>query len=214
MDFGIAWKLIIAWFGLGLIVMALAGGWSLIVYTVGFAVLFGGFAYRYRSGVKPFFKKHGLNNYAGFLLLSIAVTAGEEIFCHVTGNRIGNPVLAIDLVIVAALWSVWFGTWYFYLSKTYAYEEKEALLLAGIMGVFDELIGTGAFLASPVVLAVLTPMAIVVYAAVFIWPMQLIDFTGRKNSLWKYPASIVIPAVLTIPVAVVLFIIMGLLGLK
>jgi hypothetical protein len=146
------------------------------------------------------------------MLLSIAVTIAEEVFCYVTGNRIANPVLGIDLIIVSVLWSVWFGTWYFYLSKKYIYKENEALLLAGMSGVIYELIGTGVFLRRPIVLAVLTPMAIGVYAAVFIWPMQLIDFTGKKNSLWKYPVSIILPVILTIPVTMALFLVMSTFG--
>ena len=152
-----------------------------------------------------------LDNYAGFMLLAIAITFVEETFCYVTGNHIAYPVLWIDLVLVAGMWAVWFSTWYFYLSKKYAYDEKEALLLAGIAGIFYEFVGTGAFLTTPLEALAITPLAIVVYAAIFIWPMQLIDFKGTSESWTKYPVSVLLPFALTFPVAAVLFIVFTIL---
>ncbi|MBW6518488.1 MAG: hypothetical protein K0A89_08315 [ANME-2 cluster archaeon] len=98
-------------------------------------LIFGGLAYRFRHLVVPYFERIGLYNYKGFLLLSIIVTVTEETYCYLLGNKIAYPVLWIDLVLVTGLWTVWFGTWYLYLSKKYASTEKEALMTAASTGV-------------------------------------------------------------------------------
>jgi hypothetical protein len=210
MDWNLIWKLMLAWFALVIIIFVIAGGWSLIVFAVGFGIILGGVFYRYRRSVRPLLHRLRLDNYAGFFLLSIAVTVAEETLCYVAGNRIAYPVLWIDLIIISVMWTVWFGTWYFYLSKKYAFQEKEALMVASLTGILYEYLSSGMF-PNPLALLILTPLAVVVYSAIFVLPMQLIDFTGKDNRLRKYLVSIVLPYVLTIPVAVALYIILSLL---
>ena len=210
-SWGLAWKVILAWFAVVVLLFVVLGGWSLIIFAVGFGAVFGGLEYRYRHSIRPLAARLGLNNYAGFLGLSIAITAFEETFCYLAGNHIAYPVLWIDLVLIIVMWTVWFGTWYFYLSKKYAYGDKEALLLAGIVGIFYEFVGTGAFLSNPAGILLITPMAIVVYAAIFVWPMQLIDFRGKNDSWIKYPVSVLLPFILTFPVAIVLYVVFSIL---
>ncbi|MCK4928802.1 MAG: hypothetical protein KAR76_03610 [Methanosarcinales archaeon] len=55
------------------------------------------------------------------------------------------------------------------------------------------------------------PLGVVVYAAIFVLPMQLIEFT-TNNSRMKYPVSIVLPFILTFPAAIVLFVLFALAG--
>ncbi|MCL7475236.1 MAG: hypothetical protein M8352_04255 [ANME-2 cluster archaeon] len=101
---------------------------------------------------------------------------------------------------------MWFGTWYLYLSKKYAFTEKEALMTAASTGVLYEYIGTGYFLQNPPGVVLAFPLGVVVYAAIFVLPMQLIQFTGTNNSRVKYPAGIILPFILTIPAAVVIYV--------
>jgi hypothetical protein len=209
-DWGLAWKLILVWFALVIVIFAIAGGWSLIVFAIGFGIILGGVFYRYRRYVRPFFHRLRLDNYAGFFLLSLVVTVVEETLCYLAGNRIAYPVLWIDLIMVFGMWAVWFGTWYFYLSKKYAFQEKEALMIASVTGIMYEYLSSGMF-PNPLALLILTPLAVVVYAGIFVLPMQLIDFTGTDNRLRKYLVSIVLPYILTIPVAVAIYIILSLL---
>lgn len=207
----LACKALIAWFAVVVLLFAVLGDWSLVIFAAGFGAVIGGLEYRYRRSIRPLAARLGLNNYAGFLVLSIAISTFEETFCYLTGNHIAYPVLWIDLILVSVMWTVWFGTWYFYLSKRYAFSEKEALLLAGSVGIFYEFVGTGAFLSNPIGIMMITPLAIVIYAAIFVWPMQLIDFSGKNNSWIKYPVSILLPFILTFPVAIVLYVIFSLL---
>lgn len=201
------------WFGAVLGILAFAGEWTVVAFGATYGLVFGGFAYKYRNKVRPFFRQMGLDNYAGFLVLSVFITVTEETYCYLLGCQTAHPALMIDLALVTAMWSAWFGTWYFYLSKKYAYSEKEALMTAGFVGVFYEYIGKGEIFTNPLGLLMAIPMAVVVYAAIFVLPMQLIDFTGRDESKWKYPVSVILPYILTIPVAVALFVIFSILGI-
>jgi len=201
------------WYWAVLALLALAREWPVVVFGLTYGAVYGGIAYRYRTGVRPLFQKMGLDNYAGFVLLCVLVTVTEETYCYALGCETAHPVLWIDLVLVTVMWSAWFGTWYFYLSKKYAFTEGEALMTAGFTGVLYESMGKGEILANPLGLLIAIPLAVVVYAAVFVLPMQLVDFTGRQESRWKYPVSILLPYILTIPVAVALFVIFSILGI-
>jgi hypothetical protein len=53
---------------------------------------------------------------------------------------------------------------------------------------------------------------VVIYAALFVLPLQLVQFTGENTSWTKYVVGIVFPYVLTIPVAVVLYAVLALCG--
>ena len=156
-----------------------------MAFGVTYGLVFSGLTYRFRRLVVPFFKRMGLYNYKGFLLLSVIVSLTEETYCYLLGNRIAQPVLWIDLVVVTGLWTVWFGTWYFYLSKKYAFPEKEALMTSAFIGVLYEYTGTGYFLQNPLGVVLAFPLAVVVYAAIFVLPMQLIEFTGTNDSKMK-----------------------------
>jgi hypothetical protein len=56
------------------------------------------------------------------------------------------------------------------------------------------------------------PLAVVVYAAIFVLPMQLIEFTGTNDSRMKYPIGIVLPFILTFPAAIILCVLFSLAG--
>jgi hypothetical protein len=212
MDSRSAWRIMLLWYGAVLTILSIAREWSVVAFGFTYGLIFGGFEYRYRHKVLPFFQKIGLDNYLGFLLLASIVTVTEETYCNLLGCQIAHPVLWIDLALVVVMWTVWFGTWYFYLSKKYAFSEKEALMTASFTGIFYEFMGKGELLANPLGLLIATPLVVVVYAAIFILPMQLIEFAGKDESKWKYPICITVPYILTIPVAVALFVVFSLLG--
>jgi hypothetical protein len=206
----IIWKGILIWFILVMAILSIAREWSVVIFGMTYGLGFGGIAYRYRKSVKKIFDMHA-NNYLGFLLLCIVITVSEEVYCYLLGNQIAHPVLAVDLFLVCTMWTVWFGTWYFYISRRYIFEEKEALLTAGVTGVFYEYVGTGTILENPVGIILAIPLAVVVYAAIFVLPLQLITFTGKKTGKTKYIVGSVLPFVLTIPVAVLIYVVLTLI---
>lgn len=207
----IVWKGVLLWFILVMAILGIAGEWSVVLFGVTYGLGFGGIAYKYRKSVKKIFNTY-TNNYFGFLLVCIAITIFEEVYCYVLGNQIAHPVLVVDLFLVSSMWTIWFGTWYFYISRQYSFEEKEALLTAGITGVFYEYVGTGAILENPVGITLVVPLAVVVYAAIFVLPLQLITFTGKKSGKSKYIVGSVLPFVLTIPVAGLIYAGMAFIG--
>jgi hypothetical protein len=207
-----AWYVMLVWFAAVMAVLGIAGEWSVVAFGVTYGLGVGGVAYRYRRWVRPLFEKVALANYKGFFLLTVSITVTEEVYCYVLGNQIAHPVLWVDLVLVAVMWSVWFGTWYFLLSKWYYFEEKEALMTAGFTGVLYECVGTGAILENPLGVVLAVPLAVVVYAAIFVLPVQLIEFTGECTRKTKYVVGAVLPFVLTIPAALGLYCILNVCG--
>ena len=207
-----AWKIMLIWFIVVILALAAAREWGVVVFGLTYGILFGGIAYHFRHRARHFLRRMGFYDYRGFLFLSVIVTVTEETYCYLLGNRIANPVLWIDLVLVTTMWTVWFGTWYFYLSKKYIFSEKEALMTAAATGIFYEYIGTGYIFQNPAGIVLSVPLAMVIYAAIFILPMQLIEFRGTENSILKYPVGVVLPFILTIPVAFTLWVLFSLAG--
>ena len=207
-----AWKIMLVWFGIVMAALCMAREWSVVAFGVTYGLGFGGIAYRYRRKVKLFFERMNLDNYVGFFLLAVVVSASEEVYCYLLGNEIAHPVLWVDLILVCGMWSVWFGTWYFFVSKKYSFEEKEALMTAGFTGVLFEFVGTGEILGNPLGIFLALPLAVVIYAALFVLPMQLMQFTGENTSWTKYVVGVVFPYVLTIPVGVALYAVLDLCG--
>ncbi len=206
-------SLLLLWF-LGIVVIFfVAGNRSAAVFAFLYAIVYGGICYRYRDFIKSLLVRIPVPGTIKFFGIAFAIAAAEEIFCYLTGNRIALPVLWADVLFCGFAWFGWFGAWYFFLSKKYRYTETEALLLAGMAGLLFE--GTGSVLASPIAILpilVIAPFLFLVYAAIFLVPMQLISFTGTKESVWKYPVSIVLPYLASIPIIIVLFILFIVLG--
>lgn len=87
-------------------------------------------------------------------------------------------------------------------------------MTAGFTGVLYEFVGTKAFIANPFGIFLAAPLAVVVYAALFVLPLQLITFTGKKVGNTKYVVGAVLPFVLTLPAAVGLYIILVFSGIQ
>ncbi|MBU7017294.1 MAG: hypothetical protein HXS44_07270 [Theionarchaea archaeon] len=207
------WKIILLWFAVVVTILCIAREWSVAVFGVTYGLGFGGITYKYRRKIKPFLEKVHLNNFGGFLFIAVTVTITEEVYCYALGNQIAHPVLWVDLILVTVMWLVWFSTWYFWLSKWYSFEEKEVLLVAGSTGISYEFVGTGEIFRNPLGIFLAAPLAVVVYAAIFVLPMQVITFTGENTRRMKLVAGVLLPFVLTIPVALVLYLVLSLFGI-
>ena len=204
-----AWLVMLAWFSAVMAIFAIAREWGIIEFGVGFGLVFGSVAWWLRKRVRPAMRKARLDNIYGFALLAVTISSAEEIFCWALGNDIANPVIWKDLVIVNGVWLAWFATWYFLLSKKYHFIEKEALMLGASVGVLYEYISSGAFISNPAGLVLAVPLAVVVYSAIFVLPMQLIDFSGTGKSGIKYIAAPLLPYVLSFSVAIPLVLVLS-----
>jgi hypothetical protein len=201
-----AWLVVLVWFGIVVAIFALARNWALVSFALLFGLGFGGAAWMLRSRVQPAFRRLGLANFGGFALMAVAISSAEEILCWALGNRIANPVLWKDLVLVNGIWLVWYASWYYILSRRFAYKEKEALLLAASTGILYEYVSSGAIWTNPTGIFLGAPLAAVVYAALFILPMQLVDFSGKDEGTLKLPASVFLPYILSFGAALPLVI--------
>jgi len=203
-----AWTVIFVWFFIVIAIFLLAASWSIVSFALSFGAIFGGLAWRYRKSVRPFMARLRLDNFAGFLILGIGISALEEVWCRALGNHVAMPVLWKDVVFCTVVWLPWFAVWYLFLSKRYCFGEKEALLLAASAGLLYELVGSGAIFSNPAGLLLAVPLDIVVYAAIFVIPMQLIEFKGTGRTNWKFAAAPVLPYLLSWPFAALFLIFM------
>ncbi|OPY28838.1 MAG: hypothetical protein A4E28_01299 [Methanocella sp. PtaU1.Bin125] len=199
-------SLLLLWFMGIVVIFFFFGNRSAAVFAFAYTIIYGGICYRYRDCIRSLLNGIRLPVVIKFFGIAFLVAAAEEVFCYLTGNRIALPVLWADILFCGLAWFGWFGAWYFFLSKKYRYSATEALLLAGMAGILYE--GIGPVLANPVAVLpvlVIAPFIFLVYAAIFVVPMQLISFTGTKEGLWKYPVSIVLPYLASLPIVLVLF---------
>lgn len=204
--------LYVAWFLGIVIIFFISGNRSAAVFAFLYAIVYGGICYRYRDEIRTLLNRIPAGGAIKFFGLAFLVTAAEEVFCYLLGNHVALPVLWQDVLFCGLIWFGWFGTWYFYLSKHYRYSEPEALLAAGFSGILYETTGNGMILSNPLAVLLVMPFLVLVYSAIFILPMQLIDFTGTKEGLWKYPVSIVLPFIASLPIAIGMFLLFTLLG--
>lgn len=200
-------------FGAGCIVMILAGNWSVGLFGLTYVLAYGGPIYVFRKPLRSLLKRLPGPAVVKFFGLAMLVSALEEVWCYMTGNQVALPVLWEDVVFCSTGWLGWYGTWYFFLSKRYRFEENEALILAGLTGLFYELAGKSVILSNPLGVILFAPVLIMVYVALFLLPMQLIELTGTRESLWKYPVAVIVPYLLSIPLALIVFLIFSLAGL-
>lgn len=140
-----------------------------------------------------------------FLLVSIIVSVVEELYVYSLGNQVAVPNIWRDIIIVPGEWTIWFSVWYLYTARKYSFTDGEALFSAGLIGLLYEYIGKGIPLSNPVGFILAIPGTVVIYAAIFILPMQLVNFQGENNNFMKYPVSILLPYILTIPAALLLY---------
>ena len=203
-----AWKALMVWAAVDLIIFAIVQSWNLIAFAVLFGLVFGYVSWTFRGRLRPALKKAGLDNFAVFLLLAFVIGVFEELVCWGLGNRIANPILWADLIQVCVSWLFWFATWHLFLAKRFAYSEKEALLLGASVGILYEGVSSLNIFISPLLVLLMAPLAVVIYAAIFLLPLQLIDLKGTDRSLWRYPAGIFLPYLASLPMGIVLAIVL------
>ena len=201
------WPAIVA---ASLLVFAVVGEWSTVIFVSTFAGAYGLLVWSKRQGIRDWLRVHFRNRTLGILIIGTTVSVLEELYCYVLGVRLAHPILWADLVIVTSMWMVWFMTWHLFLSRRFAFTEKEYLFTAGTAGILFEYIGGG--ISDPLGALLMAPLAISVYMAVFILPSLLMDFDGENASLIKYPVAIFLPYLLMIPVAFIVFPLISLFG--
>ena len=179
--------------------------WGTVYFLVIFGCIYGGLVSVFRERISNSFAHLKRMRFPVFLILAAAVSVAEEICVYSLGNRIAVPDIWRDIIIVPGEWSVWFAAWYLIIARKFRFTQGQALLAAGVSGILFEYIGTGLFLSNPVGLLLYAPLTIITYAAIFVLPLQAMDFTGMSESRWKYPVSIFLPYVLSIPAALILY---------
>ncbi len=201
------WKLLLSWFILSIAIMTVLQEWGEIAFALSFGVIYGGAVYWKREGIRSYINSTGMNRFPVYIVVCIIVSIAEELYVFALGNRTAVPDIWRDIVIVPGEWSVWFASWYLFLGKKFSFTTGEALFAAGVEGILFEYIGNGFIFSNPVGFVISIPLTIVVYAAIFMLPLQFISFTGSYGKVWKFPVSILMPYLFVIPVAVLLFVI-------
>lgn len=113
-------------------------------------------------------------------MIAALVSVFEELYVYSSGNRISVPNICQDVIIVPGQWLVWFAIWYLLIALKFSFTTGRALFAAGLEGLLFEYVGTGLIISNPIGFLVNLPQTIVVYAVIFILPMQFIRFSGKK----------------------------------
>ncbi len=205
LDTGAACKILLVWLIVSILVLSLEKAWSIVAYILSFGVGYGGLVYFSRHQLRERFSGIGRSRFPAFLMVAVAVSVTEELYVHSLGNSIAISNVWLDIIVVPAEWAAWFTAWYFVISRHFSFTEKQALLCAGLAGIIFEYSGKGFLIADPLAMAIFFPTAIVVYAAIFILPMQFIKFSGTYEGWLKYPAAVFLPYAASIPVGLILY---------
>lgn len=205
MGIQLAWKIVIALYILSVIILSIEKAWSIVIYSITYGAGYGGLVYIFRNRIRHFFSGLQRARYPLFILIAILVSVFEELYVYSLGNTIAISNIWLDIIVVPMEWAAWFTGWYFIISRRFSFNEKQALFTAGLAGILFEYSGKGFLLSDPLAIIVFFPIAMVVYAAIFILPMQLIIFSGENNSWLKYPVGVILPFLLSIPVGLLLY---------
>ncbi len=200
-----AWKAVLAWFTFSIAVLFLEGALSIVTYVLSFGVGYGGLVYFFRHRLRKMSANLDRARFPVFIAVAVLVSILEEFYVYLLGNSIAVPNIWLDIIVVPAEWAAWFSAWYFLISRHFSFSEKQVLLCAGLAGILFEYSGKGFLLSDPLAMAVFYPTAIVVYAAIFILPMQFMKLSGTNDSWIKYPVAVLIPYFFSIPVGVLLY---------
>lgn len=208
----LAWRAVFAAFAVELILIAIAGVWSLLAFAVFWGVGVGALGYHYRDAFARGMRSAGLAGFTGFAATVLVVSVAEESLCASLGCTLAVADLWVDLIFVPILWLAWLTAWYFLIARRYRFEPDEALLVAAAAGVLFEIVGNGRVLADPFIALLSVPGAIVVYAAICVLPMSLIEWTGARDTRAKYPIAFFLPYLAALLAAVALFILLSSAG--
>jgi hypothetical protein len=92
-----------------------------------------------------------------------------------------------------------------------AFTEPEALLVGGAIGVVHEVSVSGAFLAGPATILLLAPLAWVIYAAVFLAPLQLVRLSEGRRPPSRWAVGFSVPLAASTAVGLGLWLFLGIL---
>lgn len=193
------------WLLLSMLILSLEHAWNIIVYTLSFGIGYGVSVYLLRHKLQGRLKGLGRMRFPAFLTVSVAVSVLEELYVYALGNSIAVSNIWLDIIVVPAEWAAWFTTWYFVISRYFSFSEKQALLCAGLAGILFEYSGKSFLIYDPLAMAAFFPTTVVVYAALFLLPMQFIKFQGTHEGWLKFPISVLLPYLASLPVGLILY---------
>jgi hypothetical protein len=202
------------WFLFSLFILAIVHAWGVVSYVVAFCGLFGGAAWILRSRVRPALRRLGLDGLGGFLLLAVAVSTGEEMLIYLLAGPQALAIhqLGLDLLWIDAIWLGWMLPWFVWVSRRFAFGEVEALVVGSSTGVLFEVVLSRVILAGPLAL-VWVPLGWVVYATVFLLPLQLVDFPSASRRTGRLPLTLGATWGSATAVALGLYVLFAVLGL-
>jgi len=205
------YKVLIVWAVLATGFFVIAQDWVVVAHAGLFVGLFGFVVYRYRHKLGTLLGKVGGRTVPGFILLVCILTLIEEGSAYYFGGpeSVVHPNFAINILLVGTFWTIWLLTWKLFLARRYSFTEREALLTAGFSSLLYE---ASILYSSPNAFILFTGIMVLLYAALATLPMQLISFTGTRTSKSKYVISIVLPYLITWPVALVLYAVLTSVG--
>lgn len=206
------WKLVYIWTAVSLALFAVIGGWQLIGFVITYALVFGGMVAAVHPITRAGLRRKGRTGPLPFLLVAVAWSCFEELWCNAFGCKLAISVLWADLVFVSAVFTAWLATWYFVLARRFRFTSGQAIIMGSLMGAFFEVVLPGHLFSQPLAALLITPLAILIYRTLFVVPFAMMEFTGTRETPLKYAAAIVLPVVAAGAAAVVVFIVFTLVG--
>lgn len=205
MKITLIWRVLSIFLILSLAVLIIENSWSIVIFSVTFIFGYGGMIFYFRKRIRSLFDGLNKMRFPVFIGFALLVSVLEELYVYSLGNKVAVSNIWLDIVIVPLEWAAWFATWYLLVSHKYSFTESQALLSAGLSGILFEYSGKGFLISDPLAMLVFFPTTVFVYAAIFILPMQLIPFTGKRDSKLKYPIGVFVPYISSLPVGLALY---------
>ncbi len=208
----VVWFTILIWLSISLVIYLLIGEYSIPLFALTYGILYLSFLWYFRDKIRAIFSRYS-DSFTFFVFVSLISVTVEELWCWLAGGTLARSIIWQDLLVVSISWVPWFLVWKYYLSKKFAWSDKEAMLVAGFTGILFELVPKLQIFANLIATIIILPTIIIVYSAVFLLPMLAMNFTGKNNVWYKYPLAIFIPYVASVAfylfAAVLLFPVVG-----
>ena len=207
---------IAVWASISLLISVLVKSYGLVAYVVVFVGLFGGVFIRYRSHIVGWLRNAGWSSTPKYVLLISIITLIEEWLVLVLAGRAGLMYpghFGVNMLLVLSFLVPWLLTWKLYLLKQYRYSKNEAIMTAGLAGVMYEVLNPARMM-NPAAWLMLTPLSILIYAVVAYLPLQVIEYSGRKQSRIKYLVSVLLLFVVSWGPALLVFMALSVFGVS
>jgi hypothetical protein len=151
----------------------------------------------------------------GYIVISVIVTTVEEMLVYAFGGVIAlaQPILWVDLTWVNLVWLAWLLPWYLLIQKFAHFSRWEALMIGGTSGIFFEVILSRVFLGGAILTLMWIPLAWVIYATVFLIPLQLLEFRTGPTSSREVAFAIIVPWAWSGLVGICLWVVFAIAGI-